>query len=175
MRESELFCLCERQQLFYARLIGLMSIIIGILGGCTLKSSHAPLRPEVLYDYRAPDLGASYNKPYRIKGNIYYPLRSATDYSEEGIASWYGFESGNRTAMGTRFKPYNLTAAHKTLPLPTWVRVTNLSNGRFVDVLVNDRGPFKKNRLIDLSQGAAKKINLDGLGKVRVEYIDQMK
>ena len=73
--------------------------------------------------------------------------------------------------MGTRFVPHGLTAAHKTLPLPTRVRVTNLHNGRYVDVIVNDRGPFKKGRIIDLSHGAAKKIGLHGIAKVRVEYL----
>lgn len=103
-------------------------------------------------------------------------MRSAVGYSERGIASWYGSESGNRTAMGVRFNPRELTAAHKTLPLPTKVRVTNLRNGRSVDVVVNDRGPFKKNRLIDLSHGAAKRIGLDkqGLGKVKVEYLETL-
>jgi rare lipoprotein A len=95
----------------------------------------------------------------------------ANGYSEQGIASWYGYESGNRTAMGTRFKPQAYTAAHKTLPLPSKVRVTNLHNGRSIIVMVNDRGPFKKNRLIDLSQEAAKKIGIHGLAKVKVEYI----
>ncbi|MDV6343261.1 septal ring lytic transglycosylase RlpA family protein [Nitrosomonas sp. Is37] len=101
-------------------------------------------------------------------------MSSAAGYREKGIASWYGKESGNRTAMGTRFNPQGLTAAHKTLPLPTKVRVTNLSNGRTVDVVVNDRGPFKRNRLIDLSHGAAKKIGLHGLGQVRVEYLESL-
>ncbi len=78
--------------------------------------------------------------------------------------------------MGARFNPQGLTAAHKTLPLPTKVRVTNLRNGRSVDVVVNDRGPFKKGRLIDLSQGAAKKIGLhtQGLTEVKVEYLESM-
>ncbi|MCB1977647.1 MAG: septal ring lytic transglycosylase RlpA family protein, partial [Nitrosomonas sp.] len=82
----------------------------------------------------------------------------------------------NRTAMGTRFNPQGITAAHKTLPLPTKVKVTNLRNGRSVVVTVNDRGPFTKNRLIDLSHGAAKKIGLDkqGVTKVRIEYIEAM-
>ncbi|WP_304055827.1 septal ring lytic transglycosylase RlpA family protein [Nitrosomonas communis] len=101
-------------------------------------------------------------------------MPSAVGYSEKGIASWYGAESGNRTAMGTRFYPQGLTAAHKTLPLPTKVRVTNLRNGRAVDVIVNDRGPFKKNRLIDLSHGAAKRIGLRGLTEVKVEYLKSM-
>jgi rare lipoprotein A len=98
-------------------------------------------------------------------------MHSAAGYREFGIASWYGSESGNRTAMGTHFRPHALTAAHKTLPLPAKVRVTNLHNGRSVDVIVNDRGPFKHNRLIDLSHGAAKQIGLHGLTKVKIEYL----
>lgn len=99
-------------------------------------------------------------------------MASAAGYRAEGIASWYGSESGNKTAMGTRFNPQGLTAAHKTLPLPTKVKVTNLRNGRSVTVIVNDRGPFKKNRLIDLSHGAAKQIGLQGLTEVRIESIN---
>ncbi len=120
-----------------------------------------------------PNVNAPYNKAYTVKGKTYYPMRTAVGYSETGIASWYGSESGNRTAMGTRFNPQGLTAAHKTLPLPTKVKVTNLHNGRSVHVIVNDRGPFRKDRLIDLSHGAAKKIGLDkqGLTKVKIEYI----
>ena len=114
---------------------------------------------------------AAYNRPYKVKGRTYYPMNSAAGYKEFGIASWYGSESGNKTAMGTRFRPQKLTAAHKTLPLPSKVRVTNLNNGRSVDVLVNDRGPFKKGRLIDLSKAAASKIGVHGLAKVKVEYI----
>ncbi len=98
-------------------------------------------------------------------------MTSAAGYSERGIASWYGSESGNKTAMGTRFRPQGLSAAHKTLPLPCKVRVTNLHNGRSIDVVVNDRGPFKKNRLIDLSHGAAKKLGIQGMAKVKVEYL----
>ena len=116
--------------------------------------------------------GAPYNRPYKVRGKTYYPMASAVGYRAEGIASWYGSESGNKTAMGTRFDPQGLTAAHKTLPLPTKVRVTNLRNGRSVNVIVNDRGPFKKNRIIDLSHGAAKKIGLQGLAEVRIEVID---
>jgi rare lipoprotein A len=114
---------------------------------------------------------AAYNKPYNVKGKTYYPMTSAAGYSEQGMASWYGYESGNRTSMGTHFTPHGYTAAHKTLPLPSKVRVTNLHNGRSIVVLVNDRGPFKHNRLIDLSHGAAKQIGLHGLAKVKVEYI----
>lgn len=118
--------------------------------------------------------GAPYNRPYKVRGKTYYPMASAIGYRAEGVASWYGSESGNKTAMGTRFDPQGLTAAHKTLPLPTKVRVTNLRNGRSVNVIVNDRGPFKKNRIIDLSHGAAKKIGLQGLTEVRIEVIDTL-
>lgn len=119
-----------------------------------------------------PQSGRAYNKPYKVKGVTYYPLRSANGYREVGTASWYGSESGNRTAMGTRFVPHGLTAAHRTLPLPTKVRVTNLHNGKHVDVVINDRGPFKHDRIIDLSQGAARKIGLQGLAKVKIEYLE---
>jgi len=115
---------------------------------------------------------APYNRPYKVRGVKYYPLADPKGYKERGIASWYGEESGNRTAMGIRFRPHALSAAHKTLPLPSRVKVTNLSNGRSVVLIVNDRGPFVKNRLIDLSQGAAKAIGIRGLGKVEVEYLD---
>lgn len=115
---------------------------------------------------------AAYNKPYTIFGVTYYPLKSAKGYREIGYASWYGSEFGNRTSMGTRFIPERVTAAHKTLPLPSRVRVTNLQNGLQVDVIVNDRGPFKKGRVIDLSRGAAKKIGLSGVMKVKIEHLN---
>ncbi|MCO6428489.1 MAG: septal ring lytic transglycosylase RlpA family protein [Nitrosomonas communis] len=148
---------------------GILVLLIPILfSGCS-----APVKtptPSVSRSHQ----NAPYNRPYKVRGKTYYPMPSAVGYSEKGIASWYGAESGNRTAMGTRFYPQGLTAAHKTLPLPTKVRVTNLRNGRAVDVIVNDRGPFKKNRLIDLSHGAAKRIGLRGLTEVKVEYLKSM-
>lgn len=148
----------------------LMLLIIFLFSGCS-----APIKPPTPSVSRAQP-AAPYNKPYKVRGKTYYPMTSAAGYTERGIASWYGSESGNRTAMGARFNPQGLTAAHKTLPLPTKVRVTNLRNGRSVDVVVNDRGPFKKGRLIDLSQGAAKKIGLhtQGLTEVKVEYLESM-
>jgi len=117
----------------------------------------------------SPD--AAYNRAYKVKGKTYVPMQSAVGYKSTGIASWYGAESGNLTANGDHFRPQALTAAHKTLPIPSKVRVTNLKNGRSVEVLVNDRGPFKSNRLIDLSKGAADAIGVRGLAKVSVEYI----
>ncbi|MCX7107190.1 MAG: septal ring lytic transglycosylase RlpA family protein [Methylococcales bacterium] len=159
---------------FASRLIflNLWVVLSCLFSGC---ASETPLLTSDTtldsYPLSKPRQNAAYNRPYKVKGKTYYPMTIANGYSEQGIASWYGYESGNRTAMGTRFKPQAHTAAHKTLPLPSKVRVTNLHNGRSIIVVVNDRGPFKKNRLIDLSQEAAKKIGIYGLAKVKVEYI----
>lgn len=120
------------------------------------------------------------NSPYTVKGKKYYPMtvEEAQDYQEEGIASWYGYETlrqegGHMTANGEAFNPKGLTAAHKHLPLPTNVRVTNLENGRSIIVRVNDRGPFAGRRIIDLSQGAARRLGFysQGTARVRVETI----
>jgi rare lipoprotein A len=162
---------CSRPGFF-----GLVVLLTGLFSGC---ASEPPLlQTEALAPqasrHHASRHKAAYNRPYKVKGKTYYPMTSAAGYSEQGIASWYGYESGNRTSMGTHFKPKSYTAAHKTLPLPSKVRVTNLHNGRSIIVLVNDRGPFKKNRLIDLSQGAAKEIGLQGLAKVKVEYVGRL-
>ncbi|MBS0299617.1 MAG: septal ring lytic transglycosylase RlpA family protein [Proteobacteria bacterium] len=157
----------------YRKHIGVMLLTAGLISGCaSMFSGTSPRSPDT-GSQRNPNLTAPYNKPYTINGITYYPMRSAAGYREVGHASWYGSESGNRTAMGTRFVPHGLTAAHKTLPLPSRVRVTNLQNGRHVDVLVNDRGPFKKGRIIDLSHGAAKKIGLHGVARVRIEHLDE--
>jgi rare lipoprotein A len=110
---------------------------------------------------------------YRTKGKTksHSSTQTAKGYKQTGIASWYGAESGSTTAMGTRFRPEGISAAHRTLPLPSKVRVTNLHNGRSIVVVVNDRGPYAKGRIIDLSHGAAKKIGMDDLAKVEVEYL----
>ncbi|MGD7035207.1 septal ring lytic transglycosylase RlpA family protein [Methylotuvimicrobium buryatense] len=141
-----------------------------MLFGCSVKQ---PV-PEDGFD-RAIEFkrDAPYNRPYQVNGKRYYPLVNPNGYKERGIASWYGAESGNRTAMGVKFNPDGLSAAHKTLPLPSRVKVTNLQNGRSIILVVNDRGPFAKNRLIDLSKGAAKAIGVKGLVEVEVEYIGE--
>jgi len=113
-------------------------------------------------------------KPYKIAGQWYYPLATANGYNETGVASWYGTKfHGKKTANGERYDMYAMSAAHKTLPLPTMVRVTNLNNGRSVVVRVNDRGPFVKSRVIDLSYAAAKALAYDNAGtaSVRVEVL----
>jgi rare lipoprotein A len=96
---------------------------------------------------------------------------SANGYRERGMASWYGSEAGSRTAMGVHYNPMGLTAAHKTLPLPTKLRVKNLRNNREIIVVVNDRGPFVGSRLIDLSRGAAKALGINSSAFVEIEAL----
>jgi rare lipoprotein A len=96
-------------------------------------------------------------------------------HSLQGVASWYGYpHHGRMTASGRQFNMYELTAAHRTLPIGTRVRVTNLLNGRAVTVMITDRGPFVKNRMLDLSYAAARKIDMigPGIAPVRLEIID---
>lgn len=110
-------------------------------------------------------------KPYTVMGQRYTP-KEDWNYVETGIASWYGDDfHAQRTANGDRFNMWELTAAHRTLPMPSIVRVTNLENGRSIQVVVNDRGPFKRGRIIDVSKRAAQLLGFDGNGtaKVRVE------
>lgn len=114
------------------------------------------------------------NRPYTVEGRSYTPMASAEGYRERGIASWYGKKfHGRRTSSGEPYDMYAMTAAHKTLPLPAYVRVRNLNNGRSVIVRVNDRGPFLHNRLIDLSYAAAAKLGIvgSGTGVVEVETV----
>jgi rare lipoprotein A len=119
--------------------------------------------------------------PYVVRGRKYYPMtvKQAANYREVGTASWYGNETlrqkgGHMTANGEAFDPGKPTAAHKLLPLPTHVRVTNLENGRSMILRVNDRGPFVKGRIIDLSAGAAKQLGFyrNGTARVRVETVE---
>lgn len=112
---------------------------------------------------------------YDVRGKRYYVMKSSKHYDEVGIASWYGTQfHSHRTSSGERYNMLAMTAAHKTLPLPTYVRVTNLKNHRFIIVKVNDRGPFAPHRIIDLSYVAAKKLGMLGHGTttVRVTAID---
>ncbi|MEW6331269.1 MAG: septal ring lytic transglycosylase RlpA family protein [Pseudomonadota bacterium] len=117
---------------------------------------------------------ASGNRPYAVYGVTYAPLADARGYRERGIASWYGKKfHGRRTSSGEAYDMYAMTAAHKTLPLPSYVRVRNLQNDRSVVVRVNDRGPFLHNRLIDLSYAAAARLGIlgTGTGVVEVEAV----
>lgn len=112
---------------------------------------------------------------YCVLDHCYDVLESSKGYSEKGIASWYGTKFNHQlTSNGENYDMLKMTAAHKTLPLPTYVRVTNLQNGKQIIVRVNDRGPFEKDRLIDLSYAAALKIGMmpKGTALVRVDAID---
>ena len=113
-------------------------------------------------------------RPYTVRGQTFVPSADPT-YDMLGYASWYGPESGGKTANGERFRPDWITAAHTTLPLPTYVEVTALQTGRRIIVRINDRGPFIKGpRIIDLSRGAAAQLGIKaiGLAAVRVRAID---
>jgi rare lipoprotein A len=117
----------------------------------------------------------SVGKPYNINGRTYFPAENST-YRADGIASWYGPDfHGRQTANGEVYDMHGISAAHTTMPLPSYARVTNLDNGRSIIVRVNDRGPYVGSRIIDLSIGAAKQLDFygNGLAHVRVEYVSR--
>jgi len=122
-----------------------------------------------------PHYGPYKANPYTVLGKTYFPISDGHRYSATGTASWYGTKfHGQPTANGEKYDLYGMSAAHKTLPLPTYVKVTNLDNGRTVTLRVNDRGPFYSDRIIDLSFAAAKKLGFaeTGTARVKVEGID---
>jgi len=124
---------------------------------------------------RAEPRSASGNPPfYEVNGHRYIVLATSAGYRERGVASWYGPDfHGLKTATGERYDMFAMTAAHKTLPIPCYARVTNLTNGRSVVVRINDRGPFVGNRIIDLSYTAANRLGMirDGTAFVEVETL----
>src|SRR5512135_3745922 len=110
------------------------------------------------------------NRPYEALGKHYVPLTAPGNYKERGIASWYGKKfHGQRTSSGEVYDMYGMSAAHKTLPIPSYARVTNLRNGKSIIVRVNDRGPFLHDRIMDLSYAAAYKLDIIGSGSAEVE------
>ena len=119
---------------------------------------------------RAEALLPRANRPYIALGVSYKPMTEYQPYKQRGIASWYGRRyHGQKTSSGELYDMYGMTAAHPTLPIPSYARITNLENGRAVVVRINDRGPFKKDRLVDLSYAAAYKLRLTGKGSGMVE------
>lgn len=119
---------------------------------------------------RAEPLNRYANRPYEALGVRYEPLTAVGAYRERGIASWYGKKfHGQRTSSGEVYDMYGMTAAHKTLPIPSYARVTNLSNGKSVIVRVNDRGPFVRGRIMDVSYAAAYRLGIIGSGSGEVE------
>lgn len=157
-----------------------MLLVIALMGGCSIFSTRdgAP-RPPAGFDInKVPDAVpkaeplSKYGNPesYEVFGKKYYVLKSAAGYQEQGKASWYGTKfHGKRTSSGEPYDMYQMTAAHKSLPLPTYVRVRNLENDQEVIVKVNDRGPFHSERVIDLSYAAALKLGVFAKGTARVE------
>ena len=121
-------------------------------------------KPEPLSDYGNPD-------NYEVRGLVYYVTPVGPGFSEIGVASWYGRKfHGQLTSSGELFDMFQFTAAHKTMPIPAWIRVTNLENSRSLVVRVNDRGPFKKDRVLDLSWAAATRLSFADKGTARVSY-----
>lgn len=119
---------------------------------------------------RAEPLQRGPNRPYVVFGKAYEPLASLQPFSQRGAASWYGRRfHGQKTSSGEPYDMYAMTAAHPTLPIPSYARVTNLANGRSVVVRVNDRGPFHSDRIIDLSYTAAYKLGFAAAGSAQVE------
>lgn len=139
-----------------------------IVGACA--STPEPFSPppsEIVINAPRSDRGNP--NFYEVLGRRYHVMPSADGYLEDGVASWYGRDfHGRSTSSGERYDMYALTAAHKTLPLPTWVEVTNRTNGKTVIVKVNDRGPFVGDRIIDLSYAAALALDMIGNGTAPV-------
>jgi len=162
------------------RLLALAQVLI--FAGCVTTPTQRPVPPPPPDISKIPEpvpraepRSAQGNPPfYEVLGKRYFVMANAVGYVERGVASWYGpgFHAA-KTSNGENYDMYAMTAAHKTLPLPTYVQVTNLQNGRSVIVRVNDRGPFKEGRIIDLSRTAAEKLDIvrNGTGFVEVRAI----
>jgi len=164
----------------------LLAAIVALMAGCATQAplpmpqtdgtdTRPPLDPTQVPDavpVLEPIRAGGPNKPYAVLGETYRPLPPEAALSERGLASWYGRKfHGRRTASGEVYNMYAMTAAHRTLPLPSFARVSNPANGRSVIVRVNDRGPFIKGRVIDLSYTAAQKLGVLGLATVEVVRI----
>jgi len=149
-----------------------LSLLMLALAGCAGQPVRpAPAPPPSGEVPRDEQRAKSGNPPfYEVFGRRYVVLETAAGYREQGVASWYGPDfHGKRTATGEIYDMHAMTGAHPTLPLPAWVRVTNLQNGRSVVIRLNDRGPFSKNRIIDLSRAAAHELDMIRTGTALVE------
>jgi len=141
-----------------------LSLILLIMNGC--RSVSTPPPPET------PSAPQGHPKPYRVGKQWYQPIPDAEGFRQRGTASWYGKKfHGRKTSNGETYDMYGVSAAHKTLPFGTVVRVHNLRNDRQLDIRINDRGPFVRGRIIDLSYGAATKLGVVGPGTAPVEIV----
>lgn len=151
-------------------LVGLLGLML--LSGCsTVHPVHPNNAATANAVPRFEPQPSRINPPsYTVLGRTYHVLPSNAGYNEQGVASWYGPDFQNKpTSSGERYNMYAMSAAHKTLRIPSYALVTNLENGKQVVVRVNDRGPFESNRLIDLSYAAARKIGMIGRGTAMVD------
>jgi rare lipoprotein A len=140
------------------------------------KDDGPPERPPANLDRvadavpRAEPLHKYANRPYEALGRKYVPMTAVQPFRQQGLASWYGKRyHGQKTSSGETYDMYAMTAAHPTLPIPSYARVTNMANGRSVVVRINDRGPFKSERIIDVSYVAAYKLGFIQAGQARVQ------
>lgn len=162
-----------------SQILLLISAVGLLLGGCINRQlPYPPVNSHVL-DTRGgykkvPPSGqiSATQRPYRIDGKTYYPLPSADGFVQRGLASWYGNPfHGRKTSNGETYSMHEMTAAHKTLPMNTRLLVKNLDNGKEVVVRINDRGPFVKGRVIDLSHEAAKRLDFINKGTARIKLV----
>lgn len=153
----------------------LLGLVVG-LWGCmpTVPPRPAATRPEPAKPTSLPlkKPPANRPRPYQVFGVWYQPLSHSKGFWQQGIASWYGDDfHGKPTSSGVPYNMFGISAAHKILPLGTWVRVRNLDNDRTIDLQINDRGPFVPGRVIDLSYGAARRLGVVAPGTAPVEII----
>ena len=147
-------------------------LLAGLVSACSQRDRYITVdRPSPPNTVRVPQQSkGDLPQSYTVNGVRYYPLPDSVGYTEIGNASWYGKKfHGRRTASGEIFDMYEKSGAHKTLPIGTYVRVSNLHNDKYTVLRINDRGPFVKGRIIDLSYGAAKEIGLIGPGVTKVK------
>ncbi|GLR10083.1 endolytic peptidoglycan transglycosylase RlpA [Mixta theicola] len=154
-----------------------------LLAACTTPTEQqAPAPQQPAYNGPVVEIGGvepryepinpATNQDYSVNGKTWRIIKNPSNYSETGLAGWYGDKAnGTRTATGEIFDQEALTAAHPALPLPSYVRVTNLANGRQLVVRVNDRGPYTPGRIIDLSRAAGDRLNISNNTRVRIDYI----
>ena len=141
---------------------------MGLVSGCASLSSPSVKSGPVVKSSNNGS-GAVQPNPYRVNGRVYYPKSDSAGFTQKGKASWYGKKfHGRLTANGEVYDMYGLTAAHKTLPFNTLIEVTHQESGKTIQVRVNDRGPFAKERIIDLSYGAARKLGIIKTGTAPV-------
>lgn len=159
-----IFCMNYTTRTLMPALILCLAIAVSGCGAGAYDSGHSKSADKQYSGTEATQ------RPYRIEGKRYYPMASANGYVEKGDASWYGKKfHGRKTSNGETYNMYAMSAAHKTLPMNTWVKVENLNNGRTITVRINDRGPFVAGRIIDLSYKAARRIGIVGPGTGRVK------